>query len=131
MRPIHKFNGGNGATICHDCSRIISVGLTDDIYCDDCYDATYVYKGLAKWGRAAYLKIKGDRIVFDCSQDEYGPISFPIKSLIDALPKSDPRSAAESYATKEHGEGAPEVAVAIDGFIEGAKWMMEQLKKLK
>ena len=33
MKPIHKFNGGNGATLCHKCNRIISIGLTDDLYC--------------------------------------------------------------------------------------------------
>ena len=33
MKPIHKFNGGNGATLCHRCNRIISIGLTDDLYC--------------------------------------------------------------------------------------------------
>ena len=132
MRPIHKFNGGNGATLCHECSRIISVGLTDDLYCDDCFDATYVYKGVVKWGRPAYLKIKGNRIVFDCSQDEYGPVSFPIDKLIDALPNPHPRIAATAYAIKEHGpeeEWAPDRALSIDGFIEGAKWMREQLKK--
>ncbi len=33
MKPIHKFNNGNGATICYCCSKIISVGFTDDLYC--------------------------------------------------------------------------------------------------
>lgn len=36
MKPIHKFNNGNGATLCHKCSVIISVGLTDDLYCKEC-----------------------------------------------------------------------------------------------
>jgi len=36
MKPIHKFNNGRGATLCHKCSVIISVGLTDDLYCKDC-----------------------------------------------------------------------------------------------
>ncbi len=31
--PIHKFNNGKGATICHKCSKIISTGLTKDLYC--------------------------------------------------------------------------------------------------
>jgi len=35
-KPIHKFNNGNGATLCHTCSVIISVGLTDDLYCKEC-----------------------------------------------------------------------------------------------
>lgn len=36
MKPIHKFNGGSGATLCHQCSVIINTGLTDDLYCDKC-----------------------------------------------------------------------------------------------
>ena len=33
MKPIHKFNNGNGATLCHHCRKIIFVGFTDDLYC--------------------------------------------------------------------------------------------------
>ena len=37
MKPIHKFNNGNGATICHLCRTIITVGKpTNDLYCDRC-----------------------------------------------------------------------------------------------
>jgi len=36
MKPIHKLNGGLGATLCHKCSVIISTGLTQDLYCDTC-----------------------------------------------------------------------------------------------
>lgn len=36
MKPIHKFNNGNGATLCHKCNGIISLGLTDDLYCKPC-----------------------------------------------------------------------------------------------
>jgi reverse gyrase len=36
MKPIHKFNNGNGATLCHLCKTVITVGLTNDIYCDRC-----------------------------------------------------------------------------------------------
>ena len=36
MKPIHKLNGGRGATLCHKCSVIISVGLTNDLHCDKC-----------------------------------------------------------------------------------------------
>ena len=35
MKPIHKFNGGRGATLCHQCSVIIHEGLTDDLYCEE------------------------------------------------------------------------------------------------
>ena len=38
MKPIHKFNNGIGATICNQCSVIITTGLTDDLYCKECKD---------------------------------------------------------------------------------------------
>ena len=36
MKPIHKYNNGNGATLCHQCSVIINTGLTNDLYCENC-----------------------------------------------------------------------------------------------
>ena len=33
IKPIHKFNNGRGATLCNSCSKIISKGLTEDLYC--------------------------------------------------------------------------------------------------
>jgi len=35
MKPIHKFNNGNGATLCHHCSKIINVGFTQALYCNE------------------------------------------------------------------------------------------------
>lgn len=37
MKPIHKLNNGDGATLCHHCSKIISTGFTDDLYCSNNY----------------------------------------------------------------------------------------------
>jgi hypothetical protein len=36
LKPIHKFNNGSGATLCHQCSGIISEGLTESLYCNSC-----------------------------------------------------------------------------------------------
>lgn len=36
LKPIHKFNGGIGATLCHQCRVIISTGLTQETLCNDC-----------------------------------------------------------------------------------------------
>ena len=36
MDPIHKFNGGIGATLCHNCGKMISEGMTEALYCLDC-----------------------------------------------------------------------------------------------
>lgn len=46
-----------------------------------------VYQGEAKWGRPAYLKLIDDKVVFDCSDEEYGPIEFDLELLVDALSK--------------------------------------------
>ena len=36
MKPIHKFNDGNGATLCNACHVIIETGLTDTLMCSSC-----------------------------------------------------------------------------------------------
>lgn len=36
MKPIHKFNGGLGATLCHKCRVIINVGFSEELYCKNC-----------------------------------------------------------------------------------------------
>ena len=38
MKPIHKFNNGNGATLCHCCSKIINTGFTQALYCNEICD---------------------------------------------------------------------------------------------
>lgn len=35
LKPIHKYNGGIGATLCHKCNVIIDTGFTDDLYCEE------------------------------------------------------------------------------------------------
>ena len=35
IKPIHKFNGGKGATLCVTCNKIITEGLTEDLYCEE------------------------------------------------------------------------------------------------
>jgi len=36
MEPIHKFNNGDGATLCHKCNIVIAEELIDDFYCNKC-----------------------------------------------------------------------------------------------
>lgn len=37
MKPIHKYNNGNGAMICNKCRTIISTGpKTDEVLCKKC-----------------------------------------------------------------------------------------------
>jgi hypothetical protein len=33
-KPIHKFNNGNGATLCHQCRTIINTGFTNELFCE-------------------------------------------------------------------------------------------------
>lgn len=54
MKPIHKFNGGKGATLCHTCRVIISVGLTDDLYCNKCNTMTAKEKALELIGKMGF-----------------------------------------------------------------------------
>jgi hypothetical protein len=44
MKPIHKLNGGMGATLCNSCRVIISEGLTEELYCKNCLETnSYLY----------------------------------------------------------------------------------------
>jgi hypothetical protein len=42
--PIHKFNGGLGATLCHKCSKIVTEGFTSYMYCRDCDPIDFLAK---------------------------------------------------------------------------------------
>jgi len=42
---------------------------------------SYVFLGEAKYNRNAYLSLVGNQVIFDCSDSEYGPITFPIETL--------------------------------------------------
>ena len=58
-------------------------------------EVTIVYQGDAQWHRPAYLKLVGDQVVFDCSDGEYGPIEFDIKTLKEALFHHDVSDASD------------------------------------
>lgn len=36
MKPIHKLNGGRGATLCNKCRAIIEEGFHDHLLCENC-----------------------------------------------------------------------------------------------
>jgi hypothetical protein len=46
---------------------------------------TLVIKTIANWNRNAYLKLVNDKIIFDDSDGEYGPIEFDLDTLEDAI----------------------------------------------
>jgi hypothetical protein len=45
MEPIYKFNNGNGAMLCNNCTVIISTGPeTEQLYCEECNPDKSKYK---------------------------------------------------------------------------------------
>lgn len=48
---------------------------------------TIIHECEANYGRKAYIKLVGDKVIYDDSMDEYGPIEFNIEILIEALDK--------------------------------------------
>lgn len=104
IKPIHKFNGGLGATLCHKCNKIIRTGLTDDIYCEDCGGRPYNYvltrardnkiiKGdnvlYIEWDEAGHFKEKHDSpgigrsLVVDFNGGNYGWMTTKIKEILE------------------------------------------------
>lgn len=58
---------------------------------------TEVIKADAQWNRNAYLKFVDDKVVFDCSDEEYGPIEFPISRLKEALELHNKKSEHQDW----------------------------------
>lgn len=46
---------------------------------------TLVIKTEAKWSRYAYLKLQDNKVIFDDSDGEYGPIEFNLNILEEAI----------------------------------------------
>lgn len=83
LKPIHKYNGGIGATLCHKCNVIINTGFTDDLYCEEHggkpnfkYKLVRSADGLTKysnkitwvqWNENGTFKNTSDDIVFGAS----------------------------------------------------------------
>ena len=38
MKPTHKFNSGNKATLCKSCRCIITEGFTNELLCTECQE---------------------------------------------------------------------------------------------
>jgi hypothetical protein len=108
MKPIHKFNNGNGATLCHKCNCIISIGFADDLYCKECIKEPK--QEILTYTEAA----KKEERIFNSTMmskqetlEEAGIIAAGMCEHLDAR----------------------EQAFFIAGFIESAKWQQEQDKK--
>jgi hypothetical protein len=49
MKPIHKFNNGEGATICQNCYCAINLGWSDEVLCNKCKGYVESEKEKEKW----------------------------------------------------------------------------------
>ena len=106
MKPIHKFNNGNGATLCHKCNCIISIGFADDLYCKECIKEPK--QEILTYTEAA----KKEERIFNSTMmskqetlEEAGIIAAGMCEHLDAR----------------------EQAFFIAGFIESVKWQQEKM----
>jgi hypothetical protein len=79
LKPIHKFNGGIGATLCHECRIVIHNGFTDDLYCEKHGGSpNFAYKivrdrdGLIKYGNNLQWIEWNENGTFKKSHNEIG-----------------------------------------------------------
>ena len=75
MKPIHKYNGGLGATICNKCRAIITTGLTEDLLCDNCIEdpdyADWIHLEHRYYYGIRTGKIDRDQTVFQWMRSSY------------------------------------------------------------
>jgi hypothetical protein len=112
MKPIHKFNNGRGATLCNQCSVIITTGLTDDLYCEECKDH------------------RKKLLIEIMKEDE--DLGLYIEQMEKEEPKQDTLEEAKNNAwdNYEYVEGNLYSTSFKNGFEQGAKWSQEQDKKM-
>jgi hypothetical protein len=156
MKPIHKFNNGRGATICNQCSVIITTGLTDDLYCKECNKyRKELLQEIMKEDEALGLYIEQmekEELKQDCEcTDEcLGYLTKECKRIeepeqhvefindnieqFDKAIKSFKQETLEeasdnAWLNYEHVEGNLYSTSFKNGFKLGAKWEQEQDKK--
>ena len=104
MKPIHKFNNGVGATLCHQCNCIASLGCTDDLYCNEC-------------NKHIELDEKGNPLTY------WGGLKEPKQETLEEAAKQY----AEIYkcpATNDNEYCRHDIISAINF---GAKWQQEKM----
>jgi hypothetical protein len=60
---------------------------------------TLIIQKEANWGRIAYLKLVNDKVMFDDSGEEYGPIEFDLSILEEAILKHKQKIENENKTT--------------------------------
>ena len=111
MKPIHKFNGSLGATLCHQCSVIITTGLTDDLYCKECKDH------------------RKKLLIEIMKEDEDLGLYIEQMEKEESEKETLEEASHNAWLTYEHVEGNLYSTSFKNGFKLGAKWEQEQDKK--
>ena len=71
MKPIHKLNGGIGATLCNICYGMISTGWTDSVICRNC-------KGYEDLGKFTHEEIK------QMTHEDFGIKKKSLEDMVDS-----------------------------------------------
>ena len=113
MKPIHKFNNGVGATLCHQCNCIISLGYTEDLYCKRCNKhREELLIELMRLEESIDLYVEQAKSKF-------------IKKKKDAI---QAQSAAERlFPDYQQGSFISTQDRQREGFIAGAKWQEQKM----
>jgi len=131
MRPIHKLNNGTGATLCNECSIIISNGLTNELFCNICktyknlIDMMKKDEELAMYEEAFKHEIRviPKEEILDNRASAYEFINFDKEALEEAAERySDDW---ENQTGLVYEDEYPSAINKLD-FINGAKWQKER-----
>ena len=137
MKPIHKFNNGRGATLCHQCSVIITTGLTDDLYCEECKDhrkkllieimkededlGLYIEQMEKEEPKQETENIKNFKKLVS---DEISPA---MKDFIKEKQETLEEASETAWNLYEHVEGNLYSTSFKNGFKLGAEWQQERM----
>jgi hypothetical protein len=119
MKPIHKFNNGNGAMICNNCRTIISTGpKTEELLCKNCctnkrYYVLMEYEPSWMWTK------DGDEL-------DWSIVNYNLKEVSPRveIPEEDIYTNMQMYAEfilMSHNEGLP--------LLSAKDWVEKILKK--
>ena len=145
MKPIHKWNNGNLATLCHQCNCIASLGHTEDLYCKECNkhrkellielmrldESVGLYVEQAK-NEEPKQRLEKYSERFDNDKSPIGNPDTWGKRIVEEHKQKTLEEVAENYKIKTIKSGRSHRVeytkqIKLD-FISGAKWQQEQDK---
>lgn len=147
MKPIHKWNDGQGATLCHQCNCTISLGHTEDLYCKKCNDhrkellielmrldeSIGLYVEQAK-NEEPKQRLEKYSERFDNDKSPIGNPDTWGKRIVEEPKQETLEEAAEKvYISHKNNDllygHSEELQLAYKaGIVDGAKWQQEQDK---